>query len=828
MSSSSAPMQVTRVEGNIYSTASPYSHARPLPEWPQRSQNLNPNTAKYEDMNQFRWVCNDLLHMMLVSTWKPFYGPLFERLSLSDHTIPTQSVFEEAKGAWVLKDHVRVDWITLEWQLRAILSACLHFSTAPLPKFWQPWSYPQCFGYRHSHSTRHKAAIAVMRSRDAFVPLMAAVCFGIYLMRWQEREVSGFEWRRQLLEKAKPIVHASWLALLEDSVIFDNEVCRVGGIIDYATCEFLPFLPDLIYMFPRMPLYINWGPDRPLIVPSYLPVPHYDDFKAPPPLDAAPTIPTPEHDSSPPVEIIHQDFPPVEKYSGQRAERQQRIDNAAKHAVPGRKGARVFYWDEEDGFLIRRAAGRKNYDWHWGRFGAKQRRYDSFRNEWDLCEELDPQDEPTHIYMSDDDDSDYDGEDHYFPLDDDNDEVPDHDEGLYSSSADLERVHGIELIHQTEPEDFSAPVERPQDTLDDVVYCRFGFTAPIVAVPKPSTVPEMHHVRKFVGVLQDTGVSHTTREAMTNFFGYLLQAGNILDIPRELYDLRQHDADVHSPAAIRIQKKVLNGRLYYILSDRQADTSPAFTILLTSAASVVEMVRRGWGPKMIDVAKKLIERGISFQAAVQDSRQQLETSFVAPCYSLLGCRPTDYKPDRLEFATYQALCKGFLRSQRGRAALLAGGILGCITQDFISNDEVYLGPSADVLKSGIYFVADGESTPVFWDDALTDDEIDLLCGIYKVETGHRNGSEPQHSFVLWFPKPAAWETSGLNIGFWSSDCELWYQGHLNEINSPDPVLWTTNQWRHSLWFLKQSQKVAQVNERLAAEYLQSIGTFSPS
>ncbi|KAK0496587.1 hypothetical protein EDD18DRAFT_1105693 [Armillaria luteobubalina] len=731
MSSSSAPVQVTCVEGNIYSTASPYSHAHPLPEWPQRSQNLNPNTAKYEDMNQFCWVSNDLLHMMLVSTWKPFYGPLFERLSLPDYTIPTQSVFEEAKGAWVLKDRVRVDWITLEWQLQVILSACLHFSTAPLPKFWQPWSYPQCFGHLFWNLSYEMA----------------------------EREVSSFEWRKQLLEKAKPIVHASWLALLEDSVIFDNEVCRVGGIIDYATCKFLPFLPDLIYMFPSMPLYINWGPDRPLIVLSYLPVPHYHDFKAPLPLDAATAIPTPECDSSLPVKIIRWDFPPVEKYSGQRA-------------------------------------GQKNYHWHWGQFGAKQHRYNSFHNEWDLCEELDPQDEPTHIYMSDDDNSDYDGEDHYFPLDNDNDEVPDQDEGLYSSSADLECVHGIELIHQTEPKDFSVPVERPQDALDDVMYCHFGFTAPIVAVPKPSTVPEMHHVHKFVGVLQDTGVSHKTQEAMTNFFGYLLQAGNILDIPHELYDLRQHDADVHSLAAIHIQKKVLNGHLYYILSDWQADTSPTFTILLTSVASVVEI--------------------------------RLETSFVAPCYSLLGCHPTNYKPNRLEFATYQALCKGFLRSQQGHAALLAGGILGCIAQDFISNDEVYLGPSADVLKSGICFVTDGESTPIFLDNALTDNEIDLLCSIYKVETGCRNGNEPQCSFMSWFPKPAAWEISGFNISFWSFDCESWYQGCLNEINCPDPVLQMTNQWRHSLWFLKQSQKVAQVNECLAAEYLQSIGTFSPS
>ncbi|KAK0477248.1 hypothetical protein IW261DRAFT_1290079, partial [Armillaria novae-zelandiae] len=85
---------------------------------------------------------------------------------------------------------------------------------------------------------------------------------------------------------------------------------------------------------------------------------------------------------------------------------------------------------------------------------------------------------------------------------------------------------------------------------------------------------------------------------------------------------------------------------------------------------------------------------------------------------------------------------------------------------------------------------------IFWDDALTNDKINLLCGVYKIETGRRNGNEPQCSFVSWFPKPAAWETSGLNIGFWSSDCKSWYQGRLNEINSPNPVLWTTNQWRH--------------------------------
>ncbi len=150
---------------------------------------------------------------------------------------------------------------------------------------------------------------------------MVAVSFGLYLMQWQQREVKDFEWRPRVMEKAH--VHMQWLVYVED-VVLDPETPRIGGIIDYTTCEFLPFLPDLIQNFPHMPLYINWGAKRPLHVPSYLPVPDYavfNEFSAPPRLpptkvSAAATV---TDDSSPLVETIRQNFPPVEKYSGQRA-----------------------------------------------------------------------------------------------------------------------------------------------------------------------------------------------------------------------------------------------------------------------------------------------------------------------------------------------------------------------------------------------------------------------------------------------------------------------------------------------------------------------------
>jgi hypothetical protein len=74
---------------------------------------------------------------------------------------------------------------------------------------------------------------------------------------------------------------------------------------------------------------------------------------------------------------------------GERHSRMQRAENAAKARVPGQKGTRVYLWEDVDGFLVRRAAGRTHYNDIWGDYSTKQCRYNSFRNKWDLCEAFD-------------------------------------------------------------------------------------------------------------------------------------------------------------------------------------------------------------------------------------------------------------------------------------------------------------------------------------------------------------------------------------------------------------------------------------------------------
>lgn len=66
---------------------------------------------------------------------------------------------------------------------------------------------------------------------------------------------------------------------------------------------------------------------------------------------------------------------------------------------------------------------------------------------------------------------------------------------------------------------------------------------------------------------------------------------------------------------------------------------------------------------------------------------------------------------------------------------MAGGIIGRFTRDVVSYDHVYYGPSDDVYERGLCIPAAQSSLPKYWDDSLTDHEVDLICGVYYVSTG---------------------------------------------------------------------------------------------
>ena len=77
----------------------------------------------------------------------------------------------------------------------------------------------------------------------------------------------------------------------------------------------------------------------------------------------------------------------------------------------------------------------------------------------------------------------------------------------------------------------------------------------------------------------------------------------------------------------------------------------------------------------------------------------------------------------------------------------------------------------------------------------------------------------QTTDLSWWPKPSAWQVSGLNVGYWSRDCEAWFQKHLQLIRDGGGDLRGPSQWKHSLKFNKASLTTAQVNEELSMQIL---------
>jgi hypothetical protein len=67
--------------------------------------------------------------------------------------------------------------------------------------------------------------------------------------------------------------------------------------------------------------------------------------------------------------------------------------------------------------------------------------------------------------------------------------------------------------------------------------------------------------------------------------------------------------------------------------------------------------------------------------------------------------------------------------------LLAGGLISRLARDVVNFDDVCYGPSDEFYLHGFCLTDGKHSSFALWDDCLTQDEQDMICGVYKVDTG---------------------------------------------------------------------------------------------
>ncbi|KAF8572584.1 hypothetical protein K439DRAFT_1307602, partial [Ramaria rubella] len=161
----------------------------------------------------------------------------------------------------------------------------------------------------------------------------------------------------------------------------------------------------------------------------------------------------------------------------------------------------------------------------------------------------------------------------------------------------------------------------------------------------------------------------------------------------------------------------------------------------------------------------------------------------------LGFRPPQYVPDLVDYAAYTCARDDFLRLPRACVALLRGGIVWRLAIESLSALATLEGPSLNSVALGHSWKhPDGT---LLYDDEISDMEM------YITSFNHANsllGNKEQCSEDSWWPKHLQWAACGLNMGYWTLSCDVWFQIRLEEIHRGKAVLRNGAGWRSALKF----------------------------
>ncbi|KAG1889264.1 hypothetical protein F4604DRAFT_2015519 [Suillus subluteus] len=812
----------------------------PRPWNPALESDSSPDNIK--DALTTQWAYETCPWFPLIATSPDFSGAVFACLNHSLYSLPIESTPD---GRYMLRGDVRREWESLEQKLlwcSQQLAVNMHF-----PWYGQAPRPPKDYGYLRSHANARLAKKVALRSRDAFLGISALCTYFIMARQYRPHNDSA-SWTSLLTNDPRCPILSAWVMELSRTFVGDltDAVPRNGMIINGAYS--LAWDTDVI-MFEhyKVPIWVHWPPGVSgnriwkLYCPSaddlaratsatsselqnndawgiqsdshsWLAQPN--DICDPESSQPAPLSTQPQQDLS--------HFPLPHKNSGQRhgedwqaffarktlqnakkeeketpSERQARLScqrSAENHSLPG-KSSRiwVFEWQPQDDyndFMLRTHITKARVEEVWGDYNKFTRVFDSFSNQWDLCLALDPTSIPDGDDREDDDDI-------MPPLPIASpSEVPPPPPSSFANDIYTYFGSSVSLSSRHTHIEGFVPV----------LHYYFGYrsTAPTSA-PTISFLPanewikmaKWDQLRKLLGdsSAEMGSITEPQRQCITKFIACFvnMKESDLNTIPPDLWDLGPLPSLQISHPYIRISRVQLSQCRYYIIEPRESPNLVFWTLAVLNPVTAVMCLRRDWGSDMRQISLALLQRGIGFRT--------LQNMSVAPhyrrplselCTYTLGHRRPPFNPLYADYIIYEQLRHEFMNRPRARAAFLHDGI------------------STEAVPFGELLIGDGDQT--YYDDGLSEEEIDFMCGTYYID--HRDGPE----IVSWWPQPNAWNTSGLNVGFWSACCEDWFQGRLGNLregvsrmrhsltkDANGPM--TSTQWKRSLKFQPATNKI---------------------
>jgi hypothetical protein len=197
-------------------------------------------------------------------------------------------------------------------------------------------------------------------------------------------------------------------------------------------------------------------------------------------------------------------------------------------------------------------------------------------------------------------------------------------------------------------------------------------------------------------------------------------------------------------------------------------------------------------------------------------------------------RPAGYVADVIDYEEYEHSLKHFLlHAPHARAVLLKGGLLWRLALEVLGNEAmerlVLAGPSSNMMGGSILSpTSQGDD---LWDDDLSMSELDFVCGVIPTLTGKLTvhgrdllliplaGHGVQTQEHSWWPRPPVFDKSPLNVGYWSSNCEAWFQTRLQKICAGQEGLRSPAKWYKAMTLWKPTSTFIRSYEDFAVDYL---------
>ncbi|KAK6966508.1 hypothetical protein R3P38DRAFT_3337916 [Favolaschia claudopus] len=662
------------------------------------------------DFKRPLWIDPKFPYLVLLPRFNPFYGPLFSRLNLNEKTVPIVEVsvpgssFGQFSSRWGLEQKIVDSWLFLESLLRLTLRTMMGLYGSRPAEAVYTFLSPISYCYTERNATSHSNAVKIaLRSRDA----------------------------ARLSDQTK--LHRQWIVDLEQSAVGNMNIDRKQHLDHHLPRHARWLLPHLLGKH-RVPLYFFYGKDLPLKqpIPDALAnlgfVPTQGEYEylnglngevafSPWSVKGAkwqshrngrpPRLPLPRPPPSTP-------FPAVERDSGQKPGEDIHAF-MERHRLHNEKRAQHESFDARKARLAREqhASGGTAP----GKKGARA-----------LA--------PTEIAEPDNFDDD-DGDDDFFfhqpPASTDVlPPLPDVPGRVYWRQKTGERAAEV-LEHAYGCQGWNIQDAR------SIITSRFGFV-------ENSTVPASSRKMqdKACGwALGDETWSVPPESGLPALFQHILDANDLKSVSANLMDIASSDSDLENDWNIDVKMLRMQDRILYELFPRGSHSSSP-SILLESAAAVLQVLRSGWGNNS-DV--ETIIRNLVKLDPLSTRRSP------PPIQPTLGRRHAGYTPTLVDYGVYVERRNSFLRSRRRLARL--------VLSDF--EDLACYDPYEDVLKSGVRVEAARDGDTILWHETLTQDEVDIICGVYIVETGQKSSATEggqQLKYISWWPTPLR---SGLQV-----------------------------------------------------------------